>query len=37
MLPVLDVTGKEDKPEAIGLRKGGLSYLALKNDELLAE
>ena len=35
LLPVLDATGEEDKPEAIGLRKGGLFDLTVKNDQLL--
>ena len=36
-LPVLDMTGKKDEPEAIGLRKGGLFDLAVQDDQLLAE
>jgi hypothetical protein len=36
LLPVFDATGK-DEPETIGLRKGRLLNLAVKNDELLAE
>ncbi len=36
-LPVFDAAGEEDKPEAIGLRKGGFFDLAVKDDELLAE
>ena len=37
ILPVLDATREEDEPEAIGLRKGRLFYLAVQDDELLAE
>ena len=36
-LPVLDMTGKKDEPEAIGLRKGGLFDSVMQDDQLLAE
>jgi hypothetical protein len=35
--PVLNATGEQDKPEAIGLRKGRFFDLAVKDDKLLAE
>ena len=31
------MTGKKDKPEAVGLRNGGLFDLAVQDDQLLAE
>ncbi|CAG0946741.1 hypothetical protein ANRL1_03229 [Anaerolineae bacterium] len=37
LLPVLAATSEEDKPETLGLRKGGLFDLAVKDAELLAE
>jgi hypothetical protein len=35
--PILHPTGEEDQPEAIGLRKGWLFDLAVKEDQLLPE
>jgi hypothetical protein len=32
ILPVLDATGEEDEPEAVGLRNGRLIDLAVKDN-----
>lgn len=37
ILPVFDPTGEENKPEPIGLRKGRLFDLTVKDDELLTK
>jgi hypothetical protein len=36
-LPVLDATREEDEPEAVGLRKGRLLDLTVRDDQLLPE
>lgn len=37
ILPVLHVTGQEDKPEVVGLSKGWLFDLAMQDDQSLRE
>lgn len=37
LFSVLDAAGEEDEPEAVGWRNGGLSDLAVQDDQLLAE